>query len=193
MKKLVIMFIIGALGACGDNQAQRYAAPQAPQQPQIVYVPASVDQQQPQVVYQQAPQQPQAAQTNSGPGWGAVAAGVIGGAILGHVLTDKKPQPVARDVYVQDNRYNYDSRRYAPKPVQPLAPPKPNTVAPSIPAPKPTVVAPVAPPKPSFAPTSSYVQKSTAPTYSAPPKTSYSVPTSKPSYSGGWSSNTTRR
>lgn len=170
MKKTIAFVLALALAACGVKNPEYVQAPQVAQ-------PA-----QPQVVYQQAPQ----AQQDTGPGWGGVAAGVIGGAVLGHLLTNKAPDQ--RAVVVQDTRVyqdNSDRRRSI------FTAPKPNTITTAeTPAPKPSLVAPVTP-KPSFAPApSAYTQKQSTPTYTAPPK-SYSVPSTS-SYKSSWSSSTSR-
>lgn len=199
MKKLTALFLIGALvlGACSEDHS-RYAAPQAPQQPQIVYVPTPAPEgqypQQPPVVYQQA-SAPQAAQQNSGPGWGTVAAGVIGGAILGNMLSDKsRPTTTVRDVVVQDNSRRYEPSRpitivpKKPDVVAPVTPPKPNTIT-ALQPPKPTVVTPA----PSFSPSTTYVQKQNTPTYTAPPTppTRYAPPATT-TYKSTWSSTPSR-
>lgn len=178
MRTLVLLFLIGALGACG-KKPEPVVVPPAQVEDRN---PFFTEQAQPAAPVAQAPVQqqlpaPQAAQaqTDSGPGWGSVlAAGAVGYLLGNSNKPAVAPAPAPRPVVIY---------RDAPKPVVPVTPPRPNTVT-AVQPPKPQVVAPA----PTYAPPTQYVQRQNTPTTTSVP-TAPRTTTSTP-YKSTWSSTT---
>lgn len=173
MKKLVLFFVIGALGACGKLPDPAPAIPAAVTEDRNPFFTAPAQEPASAPVVQQAPA-PQAAQTDSGPGWGSVvAAGAIGYLLGSSNKPAVAPAPAPRTVTVYR-----DVTRPAPvKPIVPVTPPKPNTI-PVVQPPKPTVVAP------------SYVQRQNTPTTTSVPSTPRTTTTTP--YRSSWTSSPIR-
>lgn len=177
MKKVlsfVVLLVTAALlAACGNDSF----APQSPQHP------APFDQGH----HQAAPSQPQVAQQpqDSGISWGSVAAGAVGGYLLGKALSPSAPPPSQPQHVIVRETTRYVTRptpapsAAVPTPTKPSAPAfaAPATPSPAAPAaPKPTVVIPKFSPPPS------------APSKFSGPSGYSSVTQSRPSYSSSSSS-----
>lgn len=168
-----VMLIAAAvfMAACGDDSFR----PQA--QPQYHAVPA----QQPDGSHAAAPPAPvqpvQAQPQSEGIQWGSVAAGAVGGYLLGKALEPSVPPPQPVREVVRETRYitrtvpAQPAQAVTPAAKPPSAPAFASPAAPKPEAPKPTVVVPkFAPPPP-------------APTKYGGPSGYSSVTQSRPSYS----------
>lgn len=188
-----VMLVAAAvlMAACGDDSFR----PQA--QPQYQQAPAQTD-----GSHAAAPapvQQQQVHQQDNGIQWGSVAAGAVGGYLLGKALEPSAPPPQQTREVVRETRYITRTVPAQPSPaVTPAAKPPaaPAFTAPPAPAPtppaapKPNVVVPkFTPPPPAttkFSGPSSYSSVSQS-------KPSYSTPSYSSSRSSSSSSSSSRR